>query len=111
MKQPILNTINILGFGLIDFEFSIKLSKSEEFSLNIDFDQIHNEKNLDQLLQNKEIFQKFNLNIKNFLSNMLVFLNKTSKSKNTIDIISLNSLSSEKVKYPLIKEKIFSFLQ
>ena len=103
--------INILGLGIIDFEFSLKLSKAEELSYKISFEKIKNEKGIESILQKDELLQKCSINIRNFLCNMLVFLNKTSKHQNVIDIISLNCLNVENDKYPKLKSKIFSFLK
>ena len=105
MKTSKSDFSKVMGLGDIDYEFSLNLSEPEAKLLKFDIDQVKNLTDCKSLLQNDEIKEKININSKNNLVNLLLFINKTNQNKSYTEFLSLNCLFLNQ-DLGFIKEKI-----
>ena len=82
----------VMSFGEFDYDFSLNLSEADAKKYKFDIEQAKSLKDLSPLLKNEEIQSKVQMNSKNKLINLLLFLNKTNKHKTFIEFLSLNCI-------------------
>ena len=92
MSQTMNENLKIMSFGVYDYEFTANFSEQEINQLNIPLTQAKIINDIYRLIRTEGFRNKIELNSKNNLFNLLLFINKTNKQKTPIEFFALNSL-------------------
>ena len=82
----------VMSFGEFDYDFSLNLSETDAKKYSFDIDKASSIKDLSTLLKQEDVCSKVQMNSKNKLLNLLLFINKTNQNKTFIEYLSLNCI-------------------
>lgn len=82
----------ILGLGLIKLDFYLNLNDDLIKKYNIDFSKINSPRDLAFIAEDPNLLDLIQISSSDTLSNILLYINKTSLNKSFVELITLSSL-------------------